>query len=337
MARWVVTGLLSVGLVSSAFGFAYRTEEDVPLNQMWDDTLNGRVPVLDQATVEGSAASLTDAVSADQPWWGVIPAPDNTPWGVMTWDLSDLGPRDLRKVSIWVNGGDNMGRHSIWVHINVKYGDDIGYTPLDVPAYFTVEDANAQFNHVEYTWDWGEVTNVTGLQVVTQMSFYGLHARLVEIDAVLPAPARLEGKVRLDGFVADNATAGVNFTLQPVDGTETIVRRVFLGSDGSFSLDNIPPGRRYMLTAKTDTSLRTVVNDVAVDADPTVLLEPIVLKGGDSNGDGNVSFEDFAILQNNYGQGDQSAGPLAAAATGGCGALGLALMTILGVALRCRD
>lgn len=54
---------------------------------------------------------------------------------------------------------------------------------------------------------------------------------------------------------------------------------------------------------------------------------------GDFNGDTRVSFEDFSILQNHYGQsGTASGSPLSAAATGGCGSLGLALLAAIGLA-----
>lgn len=58
-----------------------------------------------------------------------------------------------------------------------------------------------------------------------------------------------------------------------------------------------------------------------------------MLTGADVNGDNQVGFEDFAVLQNSYGQsGVSAANPLAtAAATGGCGTLGIVLLSILAV------
>ena len=80
-----------------------------------------------------------------------------------------------------------------------------------------------------------------------------------------------------------------------------------------------------------------MVDNVTVSTDPTD-LGTIVLRAADANGDNQVSFEDFSLLQNNYGQsGTAGANPLAAAAAGGCGPLGLLLISVLGLALRCRN
>ena len=49
------------------------------------------------------------------------------------------------------------------------------------------------------------------------------------------------------------------------------------------------------------------------------------------NGDGQVSFEDFSLLQNNYGQSGASAANPLAAATSGCGSLGILLLSVLGL------
>lgn len=56
--------------------------------------------------------------------------------------------------------------------------------------------------------------------------------------------------------------------------------------------------------------------------------------GADFTGDGEVTFQDFAILQNNYGRtaGDTPAGVMAAAAIP-CGPLGLALSALVGLSL----
>ena len=66
------------------------------------------------------------------------------------------------------------------------------------------------------------------------------------------------------------------------------------------------------MVISSDAWLTKVVPGVAFPGyGPTVLPDNVTLNGGDSNGDNAVSFEDFSILQNSYGQtGVSAASPL---------------------------
>jgi len=144
----------------------------------------------------------------------------------------------------------------------------------------------------------------------------------------------LQGVVVVDNYLGDLDAVGVKFVLEPTAGGDNITRSVMLTSDGVFTIPQLPAAGTYNVYAKAYASLRTVLTDVPVPGFPSVLPTPIVLSGDDINGDNVVSFEDFSILQNSYGQsGAVAVNPAAAAAaTGGCGSLGLALMALLGLA-----
>ena len=209
-----------------------------------------------------------------------------------------------------------------WVNLYQAAGDF--YEPSDNQWYtITLDISTLSRNPVTefhfYTnsdlWPWGGSNDVY----------------FDNIELVTPS---LQGTVALQGYLGDNTTLGVNFQLTPVGGGQTITRSIFLNADGSFLLDNITPGT-YTVAVKNNASLKTVLNNVSINANPTVLANPIVLTGADCNGDNAVSFEDFSILQNAYGQSGGAAGPLSAAvaATGGCGSLGVLLLTGMGLAL----
>ena len=119
----------------------------------------------------------------------------------------------------------------------------------------------------------------------------------------------IQGKITLQGYLGDYTTMGVKFQFTPVGGGATITRTVLLGADGSFGLDGVPAGT-YNMTAKSGISVRTVFSGVSVSSGLTD-LGTINLKNADINGDAQVSFEDFSILQNSYGQsGAAGANPL---------------------------
>lgn len=144
--------------------------------------------------------------------------------------------------------------------------------------------------------------------------------------------ATVSGTVRLDGNVGDNTTVGLKFILQPEVGTDNLTRQVFLAGDGAFSLPDIPMGK-YDVFVKGYASLDTKLAGVLIASDPTV-LPSIVLTGNDINGDDTVSFEDFSILQNSYGQsGTAGPVPASAAAAANCGLPGVGLMVMIGLAL----
>jgi len=148
-----------------------------------------------------------------------------------------------------------------------------------------------------------------------------------------PDRVPVEGTVVLDGFVGDNDTVGVKLEFTPVDGGAAAGGKMFLTSAGGFAVDSVLQGT-YLLTVTAPNYLKKTVS-VTIWDNPTV-LDPIVLKGADANGDDCVSFEDFSLLQNNYGQsGDAGANPLATvAATGGCGSLGILFLGLSLAALR---
>lgn len=78
--------------------------------------------------------------------------------------------------------------------------------------------------------------------------------------------------------------------------------QVFSDAAGGFTLglDRLPAGL-YDLAVKAEGRLRTVVRDIPVVGNPTE-IGTLTLNGGDANGDDVITFEDFCILQNNYGQ-----------------------------------
>lgn len=146
-----------------------------------------------------------------------------------------------------------------------------------------------------------------------------------------PQLVTVQGKVNLEGYQGDYRTVGVKVYLQSLDGGDNITQYTLLAADGSFSLSGIVEDN-YTVTVQGDSWLKTVKNDVEVLGQPCD-IGTFSLKGADANGDSTVSFEDFAMLQNNYGQTGTVANPLAAAATtGGCGPLGAVLLSCLGLA-----
>ena len=145
---------------------------------------------------------------------------------------------------------------------------------------------------------------------------------------------RLQGQVIPSGFLGDNGTIGLKFELTPTGIGIPTSRYVLLNADGTFALDDIV-FNTYNITVQGDTWLKTAINGVTISADPTTLTDPIVLQSADCNGDNSISFEDFSMLQNGYGRSGVAGGsPLAAAAaTGGCGSLGILFLAILGLGL----
>lgn len=143
------------------------------------------------------------------------------------------------------------------------------------------------------------------------------------------------GTVRVGGYVGDNTTVAVRIVLHPTEEGEDLVRQVFLAADGTFSLTDIPMGT-YDVFVKGYASLQAELAGVSIMGNPTV-LPLIVLTGDDANNDNRVSFEDFALLQNSYGQrGVAGADPLAAAAemggvSGICGLPGIVLLVMAGL------
>src|SRR5262249_11443753 len=55
------------------------------------------------------------------------------------------------------------------------------------------------------------------------------------------APVTVTGKVTLKGVV--NSQQPITFTFRPVGGGDAVVRETTLGSDGSFTLNNVPAWR----------------------------------------------------------------------------------------------
>lgn len=150
-------------------------------------------------------------------------------------------------------------------------------------------------------------------------------------------PAAIEGTVSLPGFQGDKAGVGVRFDLTPTGGGSTVTRYVLLDADGNFRIEGVASGE-YTLVAKAYASLSARTTVTVAEEGTSRVLETIVLTGDDINGDDVVSFEDFSILRNSYGQtGLAGANPLGAAAGGGCGGLGLLLLSLLGMALRYQD
>jgi hypothetical protein len=125
-----------------------------------------------------------------------------------------------------------------------------------------------------------------------------------------------------------------------VGGGDTITGFADLNPDGTFQLDNIPTGT-YAVTVRGDAWLQTVKDNVTIST-PSTDLGTFELKGADSNGDNTITFEDFSILQNNYGQsGASTDGPLLAMTSNGCGVPSIGLLPIIGLAVfsnwvRCR-
>lgn len=103
---------------------------------------------------------------------------------------------------------------------------------------------------------------------------------------------------------------------------------------------DIPPGETYFDV--TPYVWRRLPGDATVDDrvafdDFSVLQNHYGQSGiwgqGDFNDDGQVTFEDFTILQNHYGQGAAGSPPAALTmASGGCGLVGILLLTGLGLA-----
>lgn len=157
---------------------------------------------------------------------------------------------------------------------------------------------------------------------------------MAESPAVRP-PVDVYGTVVVEGFVGERAGVGVKFEWTPAGGGTAITRYALLDANGDFRLEGIPPGR-YDVAVKAYASLTTQLANVTVDSNPTVLAAPIVLRGDDINGDDLVTFEDFSVLQNTYGQRGAGVSPPGAAAgvewSGGCGVLGAVLLAGWGVA-----
>ena len=173
---------------------------------------------------------------------------------------------------------------------------------------------------------------VPGDSLTVHLGAWGNYPTVETAFTVTLMPAALEGDVSLGGYLGDNATVGVKFELAPVGGGTVVSRYTLLNAGGGFRLDNITPGA-YNVSVKSEGSLRAELDNVSILSDPTVLENPIVLQMGDINGDNSVSFEDFSILQNSYGRSGVNPVSAAALASGGCGALGVMLMALMGLAV----
>lgn len=150
----------------------------------------------------------------------------------------------------------------------------------------------------------------------------------IDFNPITKVP--VNGVVNLAGYLGDKTLVGVRFDfIATVDGDNT-TRQVFLNSDGSFTLDNITMGT-YEVRVQASGFLTKVLHAQVIDYSPST-LDPITLTSGDSNGDDGVTFEDFSILQNAYGQGGELLPASdAAAATGLCSPLGA--VVLMGIAL----
>lgn len=185
---------------------------------------------------------------------------------------------------------------------------------------------------------------------------------------LVPIPVTVRGTVVLEHFVGDNTSVELTIRLTSPDvggAGSDLTRQVPLNADGTFTLDNMPPGNfnitiqtaGFLRASLTNRALTAGLNEVGtirldsgdangdnqVDfADFAILQNGYGQSGktrdqGDFNGDGRITFEDFAILQNNYGAGIIPDGATALSATGqvltgastGCGLPGLALLMLL--------
>lgn len=243
-------------------------------------------------------------------------------WVHLSQTLHNL-PRKI-DLSYWISSGPDQD----WPELLVQ-----GYTPSGTRLFEFGERPPNYYYYCTHT-----ITlpaDVTDLHLVFQWSRWGTTVCLDDVDVAAAAlPATLHGTIDLPGYRGDKTAVGVQFELAPATGGNADIRQIFLNGDGSFVLDNITPGT-YYVTVESSKTLRAVLEGpVEILDDPTVLVTPIVLRGGNFNGDNAVTFEDFAILQNSFGLSGQAADPSSAiaAATGGCGGPGLVLVSVLALA-----
>ena len=117
---------------------------------------------------------------------------------------------------------------------------------------------------------------------------------------LLPAMPTLtvSGTVLLEGLAITAAKQALRFQFRPTDGSAPFTLTAPVGTDGAFSLPNIP-AVSYNLAIEGDKWLQKVAPlDLTADA-PT--MPNVTLLAGDANGDNRVDSSDFGILIGAYG------------------------------------
>jgi subtilase family serine protease len=101
-----------------------------------------------------------------------------------------------------------------------------------------------------------------------------------------------------------NLAQSINFTFRPSSGS-SFTDTVTLGSDGSFSIPNVPAGT-YTIAVKGAKWLQKDLTGVVVNGAVSGLAPALL--GGDLNGDNIVDLQDFSILAEAFGTDSSSAG-----------------------------
>lgn len=205
-----------------------------------------------------------------------------------------------------------------------------GATYVDISSLFYTyanrAESEGHFTNPGVNWHPGD----RGMQAIADMVWQA-------IAPSIGCTLTVTGTVALQGFFGDRALTGVRFEFRPLVNANNTTRHIFLNSDGTFSLDNITPGT-YDIVIQAKGYLTKVLDGQVISTSSTS-LGTIPLACGDFSGNNVVGFEDFSILQNTYGQA--GTGPITTAGTvvlgGGCGSGGVILLSLLGLALRCRD
>jgi hypothetical protein len=142
-----------------------------------------------------------------------------------------------------------------------------------------------------------------------------------------PLPPAI-GQVELPGYQGVPQDVTVKVDLDNGSTTQTV--RLPLDAAYKFTVPSLAAGT-YRVVVSGDCFLAAVRDTVVVAGNPGN-LGTYTLRGGDSNGDNAVTFEDFSVLQNSYGISGAAASPAAgvsALASGTCGGLGFMLVSLL--------
>jgi len=110
----------------------------------------------------------------------------------------------------------------------------------------------------------------------------------------------VQGRVTLGGF--SGPPAGVSVTLKifaPGSGSPLETQTVALDAEGNYAFYTQVPSGSYDVWAKASHWLAAKAVNVTLGA---AALDFTMAGNGDANGDNLVTFEDFAVLQNHYGQ-----------------------------------